>query len=131
MKKAMVLLSGGLDSATVLAYALSEKYMTYTLSIEYGQRHRIELTRAEALSKYLGAKEHFILHLDPRPFRDSALTGAGEVPLDRKMMQMKHSIAPTYVPARNTIFLSFALAFCEELKIRNIFLGVNYLDYSG
>lgn len=131
MKPAIVLLSGGIDSATVLAFAQEHGYRTYTLSFDYGQRHRIELSRAEALSKYFRAEEHFIVKIDPRPLQDSALTGHGTMPLDRSREEMFSGIAPTYVPARNTIFLSFGLALCEELRARDVFIGVNNLDYSG
>jgi len=131
MKRAVVLLSGGLDSATVLAYALARKYEVYTVSFDYGQSHRVELKRSAALSENSGAMKHFEVKLDPRPFQNSALTGRAGVPVGRNLDEMGAGIAPTYVPARNTVFLSFGLAFGEELGARDIFIGVNSLDYSG
>ena len=131
MKRAVVLLSGGLDSSTVLAYALDQGYEVYTVSFDYGQTHRFELSRSKQMSAASAAVKHFEVKLDPRPFQDSALTGKGNIPEGRSHDEMGAGIAPTYVPARNTIFLSFALAFGEELGARDIFIGVNSLDYSG
>jgi 7-cyano-7-deazaguanine synthase len=129
--KAVVLLSGGLDSTTVLAMALSEGFEAYAMSFRYGQRHSVELKSAEAVARRLGAARHIILDVDLRGFGGSALTGDTEVPKDRSTLDMAHGIPVTYVPARNTIFLSFALAWAEVLGSSDIFVGVNALDYSG
>lgn len=131
MKKAIVLLSGGLDSATVLAIAKSEGYASYALSFAYGQRHKWELTAAKRVAAALGAVEHRIAEIDLRAFGGSALTDEIDVPKGRAPEEMAHGIPVTYVPARNTIFLSFALAWAEVLGAEDIFLGVNALDYSG
>lgn len=131
MPDGLVLLSGGLDSVTVLARAVADGFAVRTLSFSYGQAHTAELVRARELSARHGALDHFEIALDPRPFRASALTGRGGIPEDRSGHEMAAGIAPTYVPARNTIFLSYALAFGEELGIRHIFIGVNSVDYSG
>ena len=130
-RKAVVLLSGGLDSATVLAIARSEGYRAYALSFSYGQRHRWELTAAERVCDALGAAEHRVAQIDLRIFGGSALTADIAVPKGREVEEMAHGIPITYVPARNTIFLSFALAWAEVLGSSDIFLGVNALDYSG
>jgi len=130
-KKAVVLLSGGLDSATVLAIARKEGYECYALSFSYGQRHVIELEAAARVAENLGASDHRIATIDLRIFGGSALTSDIEVPKGRTMDQMSHDIPITYVPARNTIFLSFALAWAEVLGSTDIFIGVNALDYSG
>jgi 7-cyano-7-deazaguanine synthase len=129
--KAVVLLSGGLDSTTVLAMALSEGFEAYAMSFRYGQRHSVELKSAEEVARRLGVARHIILDVDLRGFGDSALTGDTEVPKDRSTLDMAHGIPVTYVPARNTIFLSFALAWAEVLGSSDIFVGVNALDYSG
>jgi 7-cyano-7-deazaguanine synthase len=129
--KAVVLLSGGLDSTTVLAMALSEGFDAYAMSFRYGQRHSVELKSAEEVARRLGAARHIILDVDLRGFGGSALTGDIEVPKDRSTLDMAHGIPVTYVPARNTIFLSFALAWAEVLGSNDIFVGVNALDYSG
>jgi 7-cyano-7-deazaguanine synthase len=126
-----VLLSGGLDSATVLAIARSEGYACYALSFAYGQRHAWELTAAKRVAAALGAEEHRIAQIDLRAFGGSALTDAIDVPKGRAAEEMAEGIPVTYVPARNTIFLSFALAWAEVLGAEDIFLGVNALDYSG
>jgi len=131
VKPAVVLLSGGLDSATVLAVARSEGYAGYALSFAYGQRHAWELTAARRVAAALGAVEHRIAEFDLRAFGGSALTGEIEVPKGRAPEEMAEGIPVTYVPARNTIFLSFALAWAEVLGASDIFLGVNALDYSG
>jgi 7-cyano-7-deazaguanine synthase len=128
---AVVLLSGGLDSATVLAIALSAGYQCYALSFRYGQRHALELERASALARRLGAAQHTVVDIDLRQFGGSALTGDIEVPKDRSTAEMGKGIPVTYVPARNTIFLSLALAWAETLNAVDIFIGVNALDYSG
>ncbi|HWT65807.1 MAG TPA: 7-cyano-7-deazaguanine synthase QueC [Terracidiphilus sp.] len=130
-RKAVVLLSGGLDSATVLAIARSEGYQTYALSFSYGQRHSWELTAAERVCASLGTAGHRVAQIDLRVFGGSALTADIAVPKGREVDEMSHGIPITYVPARNTIFLSFALAWAEVLGSSDIFLGVNALDYSG
>jgi 7-cyano-7-deazaguanine synthase len=130
-KKAVVLLSGGLDSATVLAIAKSEGYAPYALSFAYGQRHIWELEAAKRVAASLGAVEHRTAQIDLRVFGGSALTAAIDVPKGRDTHDMSHGIPVTYVPARNTIFLSFALAWAEVLESSDIFIGVNALDYSG
>lgn len=131
MKKAVVLLSGGLDSTTLLAIAKAEGFTPFALSFRYGQRHTVELESAQRVAATLGAAEHVILDIDLRRFGGSALTAAIEVPKDRDPLAMDTDIPITYVPARNTIFLSFALAWAEVLQTSDIFIGVNALDYSG
>lgn len=131
MKKALVLMSGGLDSATAAAIAKNEGFALYALSFDYGQRHRHEIECAKKVSGFFKAKDHLILTIDLRAIGGSALTDDIEVPKDRKAEDMPHDIPMTYVPARNTIFLSFALAWAEVLKAYDIFIGVNALDYSG
>jgi 7-cyano-7-deazaguanine synthase len=130
-KRAVVLLSGGLDSTTVLAIAQSEGYECHALSFAYGQRHAIELKAAERVAQTLGAAEHKIAQIDLRLFGGSALTAEIAVPKGRGTEEMSHGIPITYVPARNTIFLSFALAWAEVLGSSDVFIGVNALDYSG
>ncbi|MET9289414.1 7-cyano-7-deazaguanine synthase QueC [Nocardia beijingensis] len=131
-KKAIVLLSGGLDSSTVLAIAQSEGYETYALSFRYGQRHSVELEAAGRVAKGLGAAGHVVADIDLRIFGGSALTADIEVPHHDHADQIDADEIPiTYVPARNTIFLSFALAWAETLDASDIFIGVNALDYSG
>jgi 7-cyano-7-deazaguanine synthase len=129
--KAVCLLSGGLDSATCLALAHREGYRCYALSFDYGQRHVIELEAAARIAESLGAAEHRILQLDLRTFGNSALTSDLEVPKGRTEEVMTSEIPVTYVPARNTIFLSLALAWAEVLEANSIYIGVNALDYSG
>lgn len=131
MAKAIVLLSGGLDSATVLAIARSEGYEPYALSFRYGQRHEAELQAAATVAARLGARQHVVAQIDLRMFGGSALTSDVAVPKDRPLDAMSTDIPITYVPARNTIFLSFALAWAEVLGVQDLFLGVNALDYSG
>jgi 7-cyano-7-deazaguanine synthase len=130
-KKAVVLLSGGLDSATVLALASEQGYETYALSFRYGQRHVWELEAAKRVAEAGGAKLHKIAEIDLRAFGGSALTSEIAVPKGRDVAEMSHGIPITYVPARNTIFLSFALAWAEVLGASDVFIGVNALDYSG
>jgi 7-cyano-7-deazaguanine synthase len=130
-KPAVVLLSGGLDSATVLAIARAQGYETYALSFSYGQRHAWELEAAKRVASSLGAAQHRIATIDLRAFGGSALTADIDVPKGRAPDEMSHGIPITYVPARNTIFLSFALAWAEVLGASDIFIGVNALDYSG
>jgi len=130
-KKAVVLLSGGVDSTTTLAIARSQGYACYALSFDYGQRHAVELKAAKRAAQALGAVEHILLKIDLRAFGGSALTSAIPVPKNRSTARMSQGIPVTYVPARNTIFLAFALAFAEVRKCGAIFIGVNALDYSG
>ncbi len=130
--KAIILLSGGLDSATVLAIARERGFAPYALSFAYGQRHTVELEAAKRVAQALGAVEHRIAQIDLSAFGGSALTDASiAVPKDRDEHAIGHGIPVTYVPARNTIFLSFALAWAEVLGAYDIFIGVNALDYSG
>ncbi len=131
MKKAIVLLSGGLDSATVLAICRAEGYAAYALSFRYGQRHERELSAAGAVANSLGAVEHRCVEIDLRSFGGSALTDDIEVPQARSATEMASGIPVTYVPARNTIFLSYALAWAEVLGATDIFIGANAIDYSG
>ncbi|MBM3237276.1 7-cyano-7-deazaguanine synthase QueC [Candidatus Poribacteria bacterium] len=131
MTSAIVLLSGGVDSTTTLAIAKSEGYEIYALSFNYGQRHAIELKAAKRIAKHFQAKEHLIIDLDLKRIGGSALTDDIEVPKDRSAAEVGGDIPITYVPARNTIFLSFALAWAEVLGVDTIFIGVNALDYSG
>lgn len=130
-KRAVVLLSGGLDSATVLAIARAQDYEPYALSFAYGQRHVWELEAAKRVASALGAVKHQTITIDLRAFGGSALTDEIEVPKGRTAGEMAEGIPITYVPARNTIFLSFALAWAEVLGSSDIFIGVNALDYSG
>lgn len=130
-KRAVVLLSGGLDSTTALAIARSEGYEVYALSFRYGQRHEVELEAARRVAFRFGTVEHVIADIDLRIFGGSALTADIAVPKGRLVAEMGHGIPITYVPARNTIFLSFALAWAEVLGCSDIFIGVNALDYSG
>jgi len=130
-KRAVVLLSGGLDSATVLAIAREQGFEAYALSFRYGQRHVVELEAARRVAEAGGASQHRIAQIDLRIFGGSALTDEIAVPKGRGMEEMGHGIPVTYVPARNTIFLSFALAWAEVLGSSDVFIGVNALDYSG
>jgi len=125
------LLSGGLDSATCLALARREGYECYALSFDYGQRHKVELEAAARVAKALGAARHLVAKIGLDAFGGSALTSGIEVPKGRSAGEMGRGIPVTYVPARNTIFLSFALAWAEVLESPHIFIGVNALDYSG
>jgi 7-cyano-7-deazaguanine synthase len=129
--KAVVLFSGGLDSSTVVAIALKEGFEVHALSFDYGQRHKIELERACQTASLLGATQHKIVCADLRQFGGSALTDSIEVPKGREEKEAAEGIPATYVPARNTIFLSFALAYAEVLSAYDIFVGVNAVDYSG
>ncbi len=131
MKRAVVLLSGGLDSATTLAIAKSEGYEPYALSFAYGQRHVIELEAARRVAAAIGVADHRTANIDLRVFGGSALTADIDVPKGRDTAEMNYGIPITYVPARNTIFLAFALAWAEVLGSSDIFIGVNALDYSG
>ena len=130
-KPAVVLLSGGLDSTTTLAIARDQGYALHALSFDYGQRHRIELAAAGRVAASIGVVEHRTALIDLRAFGHSALTADIDVPKDRPAAEMAHGIPITYVPARNTIFLSYALAFAEVIDAADIFIGVNAVDYSG
>lgn len=129
--KAVVLLSGGLDSTTVLAIAKSEGFQSVTVSFDYGQRHRVELEKAAELSRVMGAIDHRVVAVDIKQFGGSALTDDIPVPAGRSDSEIATGIPVTYVPARNTIFLSYALALAEVNEARDIFIGVNAVDYSG
>ena len=129
--KAVVLLSGGLDSTTILAIAKREGFDLFALTFDYGQRHHVELDRARDIAKHFGAVDHQIIKIDLRQFGGSALTDSIEVPTGRDQEEMVSSIPVTYVPARNTIFLSFCLAYAEIKEASDIFIGVNAIDYSG
>jgi len=131
LRPAVVLLSGGLDSATVLALAVEEGFEAHALSFRYGQRHEIELQAATRVAEALGARQHIVAGVDLAAFEGSALTGAGEVPHHSSVEEMGEGIPATYVPARNTVFLAVALAWAETLGCADIFIGVNALDYSG
>lgn len=129
--KAVCLLSGGLDSTTCLAWARKEGYECYALSFDYGQRHLVELEAAAKVAKTLGAAQHKVAHVSLRMFGASALTDEIPIPKGRSSDEMSSSIPVTYVPARNTVFLSIALAWAEVLESADIVIGVNALDYSG
>jgi len=131
MKEAVVLLSGGIDSVTTMAIARAEGYAMYALSFNYGQRHAVELEKARHMARVLGAKKHLVLDIDLKAIGGSALTDSRAVPKDRSAAAQAQSIPITYVPARNTIVLSCALAWAEVLGVFDIFIGVNALDYSG
>ena len=131
MPRAVVLLSGGLDSTTTFAVAKAEGFDVYALSVDYGQRHRVELERSAVIAKALGAVEHRTVKLDLREIGGSALTAEIAVPKDRTDADMSHGIPITYVPARNTILLGLALGYAEVVGALDIFIGANVLDYSG
>jgi 7-cyano-7-deazaguanine synthase len=124
-------LSGGLDSSTCLGVAKRDGFTCYALSFDYGQRHRVELEAAARVARHFGAPEHRVTRIDLRAFGASALTAEIDVPKHRSLEQMSHGIPVTYVPARNTIFLAYALAWAEVLEASDIFIGVNAIDYSG
>ncbi len=130
-KGAVVLLSGGLDSTTTLAIAKSEGYTLNALTFAYGQRHAVEVAAARLVAAAVGVARHLVIPIDLRVFGGSALTADIAVPRDRTAEEMAGSIPVTYVPARNTIFLSYALAWAEVLDVSDLFIGVNALDYSG
>ena len=130
-RNTIVLLSGGLDSTTALAIAKSEGYGIFAISFDYGQRHKIELDQAKKIAHHMAVEEHHIVNIDLRQFGASALTDSIDVPTHRSEAEMSSSIPATYVPARNTIFLSYALAYAEVKQCANIFIGVNAVDYSG
>jgi 7-cyano-7-deazaguanine synthase len=129
--KAVVLLSGGLDSTTTLAIAKADGFEPYALSFRYGQRHAFELEAARRIAQRMRAAQHVVVDIDLRLFGGSALTSDIPVPKGRSIEEMGHGIPVTYVPARNTIFLSFALAWAEVLGASDVYVGVNALDYSG
>jgi 7-cyano-7-deazaguanine synthase len=131
MKRAVVLVSGGLDSATTLAITRSEGYQTYALSIDYGQRHRLELERARQVAASLGAARHTIITVDLRAVGGSALTDTLDVPKERSYEAMAGGIPITYVPARNTVLLGLALGYAEVVGAFDLFIGANAVDYSG
>ena len=131
MPRAVVLLSGGLDSTTALAVARDRGFDVFALSVDYGQRHRVELDRAAAVAKALGAAEHRTVKLDLRAIGGSALTADVAVPKDRGPDDMAHGVPVTYVPARNTILLGLALGYAETVGAFDLFIGANVLDYSG
>ena len=131
MKKAVILLSGGLDSATTLAIAQNDGFTLYGLTFSYGQRHQFEIGASQKIAEACNLADHIITEIDLRAFGGSALTDDIDVPKDRSESTMSGSIPVTYVPARNTIFLSFSLAWAEVLQSNDIFLGVNSMDYSG
>ena len=131
MPRAVVLLSGGLDSTTALAVARARGFDVFALSVDYGQRHRVELDRAATVAKALGAAEHRTVKLDLRAIGGSALTADVAVPKDRGPDDMAHGVPVTYVPARNTILLGLALGYAETVGAFDLFIGANVLDYSG
>ncbi len=131
MPRAVVLLSGGLDSATVLAIVRSQGHDAYALSVDYGQRHRAELDRAAQVAKALGATEHRVVPMDLRAIGGSALTDDFVVPKNRTPEEMSHGIPVTYVPARNTVLLALALGYAETIGAFDLYIGANVLDYSG
>jgi 7-cyano-7-deazaguanine synthase len=130
-RNAVVLLSGGMDSATTAAIARDQGFLVHALSFRYGQRHVVELDAARHVAQALGLTRHVVLDIDLRAFGGSALTDAIAVPKDRPLAAMSADVPATYVPARNTIFLAFALAFAETLSATDIFIGANAVDYSG
>jgi 7-cyano-7-deazaguanine synthase len=131
MPRAVVLLSGGLDSTTTLAVARRDGFEAYALSVDYGQRHKVELDRAAAVAKALAAVEHRTVRIDLRVVGGSALTADVAVPKDRSADDLSHGIPVTYVPARNTILLGLALGYAETVGVFDLFIGANVLDYSG
>ena len=130
-RKAVTLLSGGLDSTTTAAIATTEGFDVYAMTVDYGQRHDVEIKAAQLVAEQLGVADHIITQIDMRGFGGSALTSEIAVPKSRSVQEMGEGIPVTYVPARNTIFLSFAMAWAEVLEANDIFIGVNAVDYSG
>ncbi len=130
-RSAVVLLSGGVDSSTTLAVARSEGFQSYALTFRYGQRHESEIAAAQRVAKSIGVVRHVVLDIDLRQFGGSALTDAIAVPKSRSMDEIGQGVPVSYVPARNTIFLSVGLAWAEVLEASGVFIGVNALDYSG
>jgi 7-cyano-7-deazaguanine synthase len=131
VKKAIVLCSGGIDSTTAMAIAKQEGYSIYSLSFDYGQRHRIELESARKITAIMGAEKHLVMDINLREIGGSALTDSIKVPKGRGTKEIEKTIPVTYVPARNTIFLSYALAWAEVLNAPDLFIGVTAVDYSG
>ena len=131
VKKAVVLLSGGIDSTTAMSIAKHEGFEIYRLSFSYGQRHAFELKAAQKMADAIGVAEHLVINIDIEKIGGSSLTDDIDVPKDRDEISMSREIPVTYVPARNTIFLSYALAWAEVLESSDIFIGVNAIDYSG
>lgn len=131
MLRAVVLLSGGLDSATVAAIAKNEGYELYALTIDYGQRHRIEIESAKKVAEHIGVAKHVVMPVDLRVFGGSSLTSEMDVPKDVPFKQIGQGVPNTYVPARNTVFLALALAYAESVGAEKIFLGISAVDYSG
>jgi len=131
VRKAVVLLSGGLDSATCLAWARAEGFACYTLAVDYGQRHRVELAAARRVASAIGAADHREVSVDLRAIGGSALTAAIDVPKDRSEAEIGRGVPVTYVPARNTVFLALALGYAETLEAVDLVAGMNALDYSG
>ena len=131
VKKAVVLLSGGIDSTTAMTIAKHEGFEIYSLSFSYGQRHAFELKAAQKVADAIGVAEHLVINVDIEKIGGSSLTDDIDVPKDRDEISMSREIPVTYVPARNTIFLSYALAWAEVLESSDIFIGVNVIDYSG
>ena len=129
--RAVILLSGGLDSATAAAIAKSEGYELFALTIDYGQRHKIEIESAKKIADRLGVSEHLVIPIDVRLFGGSSLTGNGDVPKDVPPEQIGQQIPNTYVPARNTVFLALALAYAESVGAERIYIGIANVDYSG
>ncbi|MCL2843920.1 MAG: 7-cyano-7-deazaguanine synthase QueC [Chitinivibrionia bacterium] len=131
MKKAVVLLSGGLDSSTCAAIAKSEEFEIHAISFSYGQRHDIEIECAKKVAKFLQIKEHKIINIDTDIFRNSSLTANSITEIPKNREEIENEIPNTYVPARNTLFLSYALAFAESIGASDIFIGITAVDYSG
>ncbi len=129
--KAVVLVSGGLDSATILAIAKSQGFAAHAISFDYGQRHRFELEAAQNVCRSMGVHSHVVCRVDTNIFQGSALTNDIPVPHNRNESEMSHGIPVTYVPARNTIFLSIALGLAESIGANDLYIGVNAVDYSG
>jgi len=130
-RPAVILVSGGLDSATILAIAASEGYECHAVSFRYGQRHEMELEAADRVCRSLKAASHRVIDLDTTAFAGSSLTGSGEIPRGRSMEELGEGIPSTYVPARNLVFLSYALGIAEGIGSTDLFIGVNAVDYSG
>jgi len=131
MSRAVILLSGGLDSATTAAIAKSEGHKLFALTLDYGQRHRVEIESAKKVAEHLGIANHVIMPIDLRLFGGSSLTSDAEVPKDTPIEQIGQQIPNTYVPARNTIFLALALAYAESVGAKKIYIGISNVDYSG
>jgi len=131
MSRAIILLSGGLDSATTAAIAKSEGYELFALTIDYGQRHKIEIESAKKIADHVGTAQHIIMPIDLHLFGGSSLTGGMEVPKDVPLEQIGQTIPNTYVPARNTVFLALALAYAESVGAHKIYIGISGVDYSG